>query len=199
MLNAVWILAPFKRGKRFPGGVMSGVVDLGTARLEKKVKKAYRNWTAQFGDNFDSTTGFGDIQDSVLAVLAAGTGNSSFYFYDLIMNLEGMGSGFSFNELEPDKKLVVLDRHLLLLDRSRFEYMKRLGWITSYPGEEITLVELILNFNNLLHSGGFEDPNAVKSSTIYKNSEKYKKWNIKKQKKIFDIASDELSSFGYKL
>ena len=65
------------------------------------------------------------------------------------MNLEGLGSGFGFNELEPDKKLVVLDRHLLLLDRSRYEYMKRLGWIISYPGEEYTLVELILNFNNL--------------------------------------------------
>lgn len=128
---------------------MAGVVDLGRARLEKKVKKAYRNWTAQFGDKFDVKTCFGDIPDIILAVLAGETGNSSFYFYDLIMNLENLGSGFGFNELEPDKKLVVLDRHLFLLDRSRYEYMKRLGWIVSYPGEDYTIVELIINFNDL--------------------------------------------------
>ncbi|MFC1839273.1 hypothetical protein ACFL1N_06825 [Thermodesulfobacteriota bacterium] len=128
---------------------MSGVVDLGIARLEKKVKKAYRNWAAQFGDKFSVSTGFGDIPDNILAVLAVGTGNSSFYFYDLIMNLENLGSGFGFNELDSDKKLVVLDKHLFLLDRSRYEYMKRLGWIISYPGEEYAIVELIINFDSL--------------------------------------------------
>jgi hypothetical protein len=154
---------------------MSGVVDLGTARLEKKIKKAYRNWTAQFGDKFGVKTGFGDIPDNVLAVLAAGTGNSSFYFYDLIMNLEDMGSGFGFNELEPDKKLVVIDRHLFLLDRSRYEYMKRLEWIISYPGEKYTIVELIINFNNLAPDIQAKPPVLSNDHPVY---EEYSRMNL---------------------
>lgn len=129
--------------------MMSEVVDLDRARLEKKVKKSYRNWTAKFGDRFGVTTGFCDVPDNILAVLAIGNENSAFYFYDLIMNLEGLGSGFGFNELNPDKKLIVIDRHLFLLDRTRYEYMKRLKWLTSYPGEEYAIVDLIINFDSL--------------------------------------------------
>lgn len=126
---------------------MSGVVDLEKARLEKKVKKAYRNWTAKFGDRFSAATGFCDIPDNILATLAVGNENSSFYFYDLIMNLEDLGSGFGFNELKPDKKLIVIDRHLFLLDRARYEHMKRLRWLISYSGEEYAIVDLIINFD----------------------------------------------------
>ncbi len=128
---------------------MSGVVDLGRARLEKRVKKAYRNWASQFGNRFGVTTCFGDVPDNALAVLSVGSADSAFYFYDLIMNLEHLGSGFVFNELHPDKKLIVIDRHLFLLDRARYEFMKRLGWLISYPGEEYSIVDLIIDFDTL--------------------------------------------------
>ena len=67
----------------------------------------------------------------------------------MIMNLRELGSGFEFNELGPDEKVAVIDRHLLVLDRVRFECMKRLGWLETYPGEESTLVELITRFDKL--------------------------------------------------
>ena len=128
---------------------MSGVLDLDIARLEKKVKRAYRNWAAKFGDRFSVTTCFSDLPDNILAALAVGNENSAFYFYDLIMNLEDLGSGFGFNELNPDKKLIVIDRHLFLLDRTRYEHMTRLGWLISYPGGENAIVDLIVNFDKL--------------------------------------------------
>lgn len=128
---------------------MSGVVDLEKARQEKKVKKGFRNWTGLFESRFGISTRMEDIPDKAVAFLAEGNRNSSFYYYDLIMNLKDMGSGFSFNELEPSEKLTVIDMHLFLLDRIRYEYMKRLGWLDSYPGEENTLVELIMEFNEL--------------------------------------------------
>jgi hypothetical protein len=65
------------------------------------------------------------------------------------MSLKGLGSGFEFHELDPRSKMKVMDLHLFLLDRVRFECMKRLGWLETYPGEEFTLVELVLQFDRL--------------------------------------------------
>lgn len=128
---------------------MPGVVDLEKARLDLKVKKGFRNWVSQFGEEFDASTRFCNIPDEVLKFLARGSGNSPFFFYDLIMNLDDLGSGFGFNELEPEKKLKVIDRHLFLLDRTRYEYMKRLEWLDSYSGEEYPVVELVIRYNEL--------------------------------------------------
>ncbi len=128
---------------------MSGVVDLERARQEKKVKKGFKNWTGLFKSRFGISTRMEDIPDKALAFLAEGSRNSSFYYYDLIMSLKDKGSGFGFNELDPSEKLNVIDMHLFLLDRIRYEYMKRLGWLDSYPGEENTLVELVMEFNEL--------------------------------------------------
>ena len=81
--------------------------------------------------------------------LAYGRDKSVFYFYDLIMNLQDLGSGFEFNELHTFKKMLVMDRYLFLLDRIRYEYMKRLAWLESYPGQELTLVEMLIHFEKL--------------------------------------------------
>ena len=128
---------------------MSGVIDLKTAILDKKVKKGFKNWSSLFETGFGKTTRMEDIPDKALAILAEGSGISPFYFYDLIMNLKGLGSGFGFNELGHTDKMTVIDIHLFLLDRVRYEYMKRLGWLSSYPGDENTLVELVIDFNDL--------------------------------------------------
>jgi len=113
------------------------------------VKKGYRNWAGRFKENFGPETSLSQVSFKTLSSLAQGKSEDSFYLYDLIMNLNGMGSGFEFNELVPKKKMVVIDQYLFLLDRIRFECMKRLGWLKSYPGEEFALVELITGFETL--------------------------------------------------
>jgi hypothetical protein len=65
------------------------------------------------------------------------------------MNLKNMGSGFEFYDLSPEEKIEVIDEYLFFLDMIRFECMKRLGWLESYPGEEISLAELIIRFDKL--------------------------------------------------
>jgi hypothetical protein len=90
-----------------------------------------------------------DLSTKALILLAQGKDKSTFYFFDLIMNLEDLGSGFEFSDLGPKDKMAVMDRYLFLLDRIRFEYMKRLGWLEGYPGEEYTLVELIVHYEEL--------------------------------------------------
>ena len=128
---------------------MPEIVDIEKARLELKVKKGFKNWTGLFECCFGMSTRMEDVPDKALTFLAEGNQKSSFYYYDLIMNLKDMGSGFNFNELEPAHKMTVIDIHLFLLDRARYEYMKRLGWLSCYPGEEFPVVDLIMNFNDL--------------------------------------------------
>lgn len=113
------------------------------------VRRGYRNWTGRFGEAFGLKTRLSDISSKTLFYLAQGKDKGTFYLYDLIMNLQNLGSGFEFNELSPKQKMAVIDRYLFLLDRTRFECMKRLGWLESYPGEEISLVELIMRFDQV--------------------------------------------------
>lgn len=103
---------------------MTEIVDLGEARLSIKVKKGFKNWTSQFQEEFNLSTSLKTISMETLTFLAKGREDSPFYLYDLIMNLMDLGSGFRFNELKPTDKMAVLDRHLFLLDRIRFEYMR---------------------------------------------------------------------------
>jgi hypothetical protein len=128
---------------------MPDIVDIEKARLELKARKAYRNWVSQFREDFGLSTCLSHISDKTLSFLAKGAGDSTFYLYDFIMNLQDLGSGFEFNELNPKDKMTVMDKYLFLLDRIRFEYMSRLGWLSSYPGEEFTLTELIIKFDQL--------------------------------------------------
>ena len=128
---------------------MKEVVDFEKARLDLAVKKAYRNWVSKLGESFSSKTQLSQLSVRSLAFLAQGKEKNPFYLYDLIMNLLNLGSGFEFDELRSKQKMAVVDRYLFLLDRIRFEYMKRLGWLESYLGEEFTLVELVIQFEAL--------------------------------------------------
>ena len=113
------------------------------------VRRGFRNWRSQLQEDFGIDTRCSGLSKKNLLFLVQGKEESNFYLFDLIMNLEDLGSGFEFNELNPQKKMAVMDRYLFLLDRLRFEYMKRLGWLSAYPGERHTLVELILHFDQL--------------------------------------------------
>jgi hypothetical protein len=42
-----------------------------------------------------------------------------------------------------------MDRYLFLLDRLRFEVMRRLGWVEAFPGEDRALAELIGQYDTL--------------------------------------------------
>ncbi|MGD9159262.1 MAG: hypothetical protein PVG39_12695 [Desulfobacteraceae bacterium] len=128
---------------------MSEIVDIEKARLELRTRRGFKNWAGRFECGFGMSTRMEDIPGKALTFLAEGNQKCSFYYYDLIMNLKSMGSGFNFNELEPAHKMVVIDIHLFLLDRARYEYMKRLGWLSYYPGEEFPIVDLVMNFDDL--------------------------------------------------
>ncbi|MBU0736298.1 MAG: hypothetical protein KJ573_15285 [Proteobacteria bacterium] len=128
---------------------MPQIIDLKKGRLELAVKRGYRNWKSRFKEDFGLDTRFCQISFKTLAYLAQGKDKSAFYLYDLIMRLKNLGSGFEFNTLDSKSKMAVIDLHLFLLDRIRFECMKRLGWLEGYPGEDFTLVEFVIQFDRL--------------------------------------------------
>jgi hypothetical protein len=129
---------------------MTGIVDIKEVRMNMAVRRGYRNWKSQFQENFGRETRLCDISTKTLAQLALGKDKSTFFLFDIIMNLQSLGSGFEFSELKPQEKMSVMDQYLFLLDRIRFEYMKRLGWLEAYPGEEFALVDLVLRFEELV-------------------------------------------------
>ncbi len=128
---------------------MTDVVDLKKARFDIAVKRGFRNWRSRFEENFGKKTFLKDISDKTLTHLAQGKDKSTFYLFDLIMEILNLGSGFEYNELDSKDKIAVMDRYLFLLDRIRFEYMKRLGWLEGFPGEEFPLVDLISRYDKL--------------------------------------------------
>ncbi len=128
---------------------MTRVISLEKGKSHILAKKAFRNWRSRFKEDFTTKTRLTHISIETLAFLAQGKDKSTFYLYDLVMGLNHLGSGFEFNELSPGNKMRVIDQYLFLLDRIRYECMKRLGWVVRYAGEEIPLVELITRFDTL--------------------------------------------------
>ncbi|MFP4087763.1 MAG: hypothetical protein ACLFUL_13320 [Desulfobacteraceae bacterium] len=128
---------------------MRRVIDLQEERELIAVKRAFRNWVNRFHEDFGPETRLGDISLETLSFLARGKENGTFYLYELIMEIKNLGSGFQFNELPPKEKMGVIDQYLFLLDRIRFECMKRLGWLQAYPGEEFPLVILVTEYDRL--------------------------------------------------
>jgi len=125
------------------------VIDLKKAKLELVAKRGYRNWVTRYKEGFHVKTRPCDISLETLRHLAKGKGENAFCLYDLIMNLLELGSGFELNEIDSEDKMMVIDRYLFLLDIIRYEYMKRAGWLESYPGENLALVELIVDYVKL--------------------------------------------------
>lgn len=128
---------------------MSRVVDFDKVRTEAGAQRGYRNWKSRFQESFEADTRAADLSDSTLAFLAQGSEESAFYLYDLIMNVLHLGSGFEIRELRAADRMAVMDRYLFVLDRLRFEIMKRLGWLEGYPGEEVSLVDMIVQYEDI--------------------------------------------------
>ena len=128
---------------------MTQVISLEKGKTRISAKKAFRNWKSRFKEDFTPETCLGHISLETLSFLAQGMEKSTFYLYDLIMSLNRLGSGFEFNELIPVNKMRVIDQYLFLLDRIRYEGMKRLDWLTHYPGEDIPMVEMVTRFEIL--------------------------------------------------
>jgi hypothetical protein len=119
------------------------IVDFQSKKRQMAAKRGFKSWTSRFSERFDENTRFRDVSDHVLSTLIKGGEVSSLPVYDLVMGIQGLGSGFRFHDLEVSQKMVVMDVAIFLLDQFRFEAMRRLGWLEDDPLLDVPIFDAV--------------------------------------------------------
>jgi len=127
------------------GAIMDKIVRLDEYRARAMEKKAFGLWEKRFGIAFSATSKFSDLDDATLCTLAEPGDESSEAFYELIMGVLDQGPPAAFHYLPNADQMNVVEAHLFLADLSRFEMMRRIGWLAALPCSDLSLVELVLN------------------------------------------------------
>jgi hypothetical protein len=87
------------------------------------------------------------LSDSTLYFLAKPGEETAIAYYEFIMGTLDLGKAPKFYYLDEVHQLRVVDIHLFIADQVRFELMRRLGWLSSFPGQAYTLVEMVQAFD----------------------------------------------------
>ena len=128
---------------------MTKVVDLETYRTKTVEERGFGAWRKRFGQSFGAKTRLADLSDSTLYFLALPGEETAAAFYELIMGVLGLGEAPKFYYLPNADQMRVVDIHFFLADQVRFEMMHRLGWVSSFPGKEYTLLEMVSRFDKI--------------------------------------------------
>ncbi|OPX19518.1 MAG: hypothetical protein BZ151_08850 [Desulfobacca sp. 4484_104] len=124
---------------------MAEVIELKRFRQKMAADRGFRTWLARFREQFGPGTRFQDLSDQTLLILAMPGEENLFVFIDLVMGAQGLGDSTSFRlaDLEISAKEHILDLALGLLDRARFEVMRRLGWVSAVPDGSLPIIEFL--------------------------------------------------------
>ena len=125
---------------------MAEVIELERFRARLAADQGFRSWLAHFKEQFPPTTRLRDLSDRTLLYLAAPGEEQLYVYFDLIMGVQGLGGSLKFrlDAIDNVTKLKILDAALALLDRVRFEVLRRLKWVEDGPsGAEAPLLELV--------------------------------------------------------
>ena len=124
---------------------MAEVVDLDRFRRKLAADKGFHTWLKRFQDQFGPDTRLEDLTPDTLLYLATPGEENLYVFFDLVMGVMGLGGALRFrlDDLESTIKLRIMDAAFALMDRARFEVMRRLGWVEATPGEKEPLVVLV--------------------------------------------------------
>ncbi len=112
------------------------VIDLERFRARVSADQGFRTWLGRFKEQFGPETRFEDLSPTTLLYLASPGEDNLYVFFDLIMGSRGLGGSLRFrlDDLEYAVKLKIMDTAFALVDRVRFELMRRLGWVEAVPG-----------------------------------------------------------------
>jgi len=150
---------------------MAKIVDFENYRTRTLEQRSFGPWHKRFREKYVHETRVADLSDSTLFFLAEPGENSTTAFYELIMGIWDLGAASKFHYLSNDRQMMVVDTHLFLADQVRFEMMRRLGWLTSLPGENLSILEVVLGFAK--HKDTFrKNPPALAES--YPDYDSYK-------------------------
>lgn len=137
---------------------MNKIVDLQAFREKALEQRSFTPWQKRFGESYGTHTRLSDLSDKTLFSLAQPGENSSTAFYEIIMGALDLGPAAKFYYLDNDEQMRVVDIHLLLADHVRFEMMRRLGWLTCLPCQDISLIEMIQRFEAVKQQSKLHPP-----------------------------------------
>lgn len=121
------------------------VIDLERFRGKVAADQGFRTWLARFKEQFGPETRLQELSGPTLLYLASPGEENLFVFFDLVMGAQGLGGSLRFrlNDLAEGDKLKIMDTAFALMDRVRFELMRRLGWVEAVPGGEEPIIRLV--------------------------------------------------------
>ena len=124
---------------------MAELLDLERFRRKLAADQGFRTWLARFQEQFGPDTRLKDLSGATLLTLASPGEETLYVYFDLIMGMQRLGGSvrFRLDALDAATKLKVLDAAFALMDRVRFEVMRRLGWVEGIPQEDTPIVDLV--------------------------------------------------------
>lgn len=124
---------------------MAEVIDLERFRAKVAADQGFRTWLARFQEQFGPETRLQDLSPQTLLYLATPGEENLYVFFDLVMGAQRLGGSvrFRLDDLDSDAKLKIMDTAFALVDRVRFEVMRRLGWVESVPGMDTPIIVLV--------------------------------------------------------
>lgn len=124
---------------------MAEVIDLERFRAKMAADQGFRTWLARFQEQFGPQTRLQDLSPQTLLYLATPGDENLYVNFDLIMGAQGLGGSLRFrlDDLDYPAKMKIMDTAFALLDRERFEIMRRLGWVKEPPGLNTPIIELV--------------------------------------------------------
>jgi hypothetical protein len=147
---------------------MAVILELQQQRRRLAAKRGFEAWTRRFSESFAEETCLKHLRDDILRTLIQSEEDSSLLLYGLIMGFMRLGKGAQFYELESRVRLEVIDTALFLLDESRFEVMRRLGWVESSPVCCVPLLDLVLHFSTVYSGMKNQSPQLLQSHPRYR-------------------------------
>ena len=128
---------------------MAEIVNLRTYRTRMVEQRGFGPWQKRFGETYDQKTILADLSDKTLYLLAQPGEEYSVAFYELIMGILGIGKALKFYYLDEKEQIMVMNSQLFLADQVRFEMMRRLGWLKSFPCDSYSLLEIVEDFDKV--------------------------------------------------
>jgi hypothetical protein len=121
------------------------IIDLERFRSKIAADQGFRSWLARFREQFDPDTRLQDLSPSTLLYLATPGEENLYVLFDLVMGAQGLGGSvrFRLDDLDNDTKLKIMDSAFILVDRVRFEVMRRLGWAAAVPEADVPIIALV--------------------------------------------------------
>jgi len=125
--------------------MVAQVIDLERFRAKVAADAGFRTWLARFKEEFGPETRLVNLSPHTLLFLATPGEENLYVYFDLVMGARGLGASLRFkvDDVDNATKLKIMDAAFALVDRVRFEVMRRLGWVDAVPGGQLPLIEQV--------------------------------------------------------